>query len=56
MKRLPLTGKRRAAHDWFVRELDARGGFILVTTRFIPIGRYVATFSTGSCATRSSST
>lgn len=39
--------KRRAAHDWFVRELEARGGFVLVTTRFIPFGRYVATFATG---------
>lgn len=44
----PAPGtKRRAAHDWFVRELDARGGFVLVTTRFIPFGRYVATFATG---------
>lgn len=44
----PLTGgKRRAAHDWFTRELDARGGFLLVTTRFIPVGRYLATLSTG---------
>ncbi|MBP2324762.1 membrane protein DedA with SNARE-associated domain [Kibdelosporangium banguiense] len=47
LKRLPPGTKRRAAHDWFVRELDARGGFILVTTRFIPVGRYLATLSTG---------
>ena len=47
LKRLPPGTKRRAAHDWFTRELDARGGFILVTTRFIPFGRYLATLSTG---------
>ncbi|MBP2334986.1 membrane protein DedA with SNARE-associated domain [Saccharothrix coeruleofusca] len=47
LKRLPPGSKRRAAHDWFARELDARGGFILVTTRFIPVGRYLATLSTG---------
>jgi membrane-associated protein len=47
LKRMPPGTKRRAAHDWFTRELDARGGFILVTTRFIPVGRYLATLSTG---------
>ncbi len=47
LKRMPPGTKRRAAHDWFTRELDARGGFVLVTTRFIPVGRYLATLSTG---------
>ncbi|SEQ81606.1 membrane protein DedA, SNARE-associated domain [Lentzea xinjiangensis] len=47
LKRMPPGTKRRAAHDWFTRELDARGGFILVSTRFIPVGRYLATLSTG---------
>ena len=47
LKRLPAGSKRRRAHDRFARELDARGGFILVTTRFIPVGRYLATLSTG---------
>ncbi|SEQ53332.1 DedA family protein [Lentzea albida] len=47
LQRLPPGTKRRAAHDWFARELDARGGFVLVTTRFIPVGRYLATLSTG---------
>ncbi|MET0134738.1 MAG: DedA family protein [Kibdelosporangium sp.] len=47
LKRLPPGTKRRAAHDWFARELEVRGGFILVTTRFIPVGRYLATLSTG---------
>ncbi|MEV5897501.1 DedA family protein [Nonomuraea fuscirosea] len=47
LKRLPPGTKRRRAHDWFTRQLDARGGFVLVTTRFIPVGRYLATLSTG---------
>jgi membrane-associated protein len=47
LKRMPAGSKRRKAHDWFTRELEARGGFILVTTRFIPVGRYLATLSTG---------
>jgi membrane-associated protein len=47
LKRLPPGTKRRAAHDWFTRQLDTRGGFVLVTTRFIPVGRYLATLSTG---------
>lgn len=47
LKRLRPGTKRRAAHDWFARELDVRGGFVLVTTRFIPVGRYLATLSTG---------
>ncbi|MCX4564196.1 MULTISPECIES: DedA family protein [Streptomyces] len=50
LKRLPPGTKRRTAHDWFARELDTRGGFILVTTRFIPVGRYLATLSTGLVA------
>lgn len=47
LKRMPPGSKRRKAHDWFARELEVRGGFILVTTRFIPVGRYLATLSTG---------
>ena len=47
LARLPPGTKRRAAHDWFSRELAARGGFVLVSTRFIPVGRYLATLSTG---------
>jgi membrane-associated protein len=44
---MPPGSRRRAAHDWFTRELDARGAFVLITTRFIPVGRYLATLSTG---------
>jgi membrane-associated protein len=47
LERMPPGSRRRAAHDWFTRELDARGAFVLVTTRFIPVGRYLATLSTG---------
>ncbi|MFC5233134.1 DedA family protein [Pseudonocardia zijingensis] len=47
LARMPPGSRRRKAHDWFVRELEARGGFVLVTTRFIPVGRYLATLSTG---------
>jgi membrane-associated protein len=47
LRRLPPGSKRRTAHDWFARELESRGGFLLVTTRFIPVGRYLATMSTG---------
>lgn len=46
-KRLPPGSKRRATHEWISRQLDARGGFVLVSTRFIPVGRYVVTVTTG---------
>jgi membrane-associated protein len=46
-KRLPPGSKRRATHDWISRQLDARGGFVLVSTRFIPVGRYIVTVTTG---------
>lgn len=47
LKRLPAGTKRRTAYDWFTRELESRGGFVLISTRFIPIGRYLATGSAG---------
>ncbi|MCW8100438.1 DedA family protein [Streptomyces tauricus] len=47
LKRLPVGTKRRKAYDWFERELEARGGFVLVSTRFIPVGRYLATGTAG---------
>jgi membrane-associated protein len=46
-KRLPPGSKRRATHDWISRNLDARGGFVLVSTRFVPVGRYVVTITSG---------
>ena len=45
--RLPPGTKRRGIHDWMARHLDTRGGVVLLTTRFIPFGRYVATLTTG---------
>jgi membrane protein DedA with SNARE-associated domain len=47
LKRLPAGTKRRKAYDWFERELALRGGFVLVSTRFIPVGRYLATGTAG---------
>ncbi|MEV7627977.1 DedA family protein [Actinoplanes sp. NPDC089786] len=46
-KRLPPGSRRRATHEWIARQLAARGGFVLVSTRFIPVGRYLVTVTTG---------
>ncbi|GLY93890.1 DedA family protein [Actinoplanes sp. NBRC 103695] len=46
-KRLPPGSRRRATHDWISRHLAARGGFVLVSTRFVPVGRYLVTVTTG---------
>jgi membrane-associated protein len=47
-KRLPPGSKRRATHTWISRHLHSRGGFILVSTRFIPVGRYLVTITSGT--------
>ncbi|WP_217239102.1 DedA family protein [Streptomyces sp. AC555_RSS877] len=47
VKRLPVGTKRRKAYDWFERELELRGGFVLVSTRFIPVGRHLVTGTAG---------
>ena len=47
-KRLPPGSKRRATHNWISRHLHTRGGFILVSTRFIPVGRYLVTITSGT--------
>jgi membrane-associated protein len=47
LNRLRPGTRRRATHDWLSRNLDARGGFVLVSTRFIPVGRYLVTITTG---------
>ena len=47
LKRLPSGSRRRRTHDWLAAELARRGGFVLVSTRFIPVGRYLATLTTG---------
>ncbi|MGK5684019.1 DedA family protein [Actinoplanes sp. URMC 104] len=46
-RRLPPGSKRRATHDWISRHLATRGGFVLVSTRFIPVGRYLVTVTSG---------
>ncbi|WP_419702954.1 DedA family protein [Promicromonospora sp. NFX87] len=46
LKRLPEGTKRRTAHDWVARQLEARGGFFLVSTRFLPL-RFLPTLSAG---------
>lgn len=44
---LPEGSKRRASYTWVEKELARRGGFVLVTGRFIPVGRYLITLTTG---------
>jgi membrane-associated protein len=46
-RHLPPGSKRRATHDWISRRLETRGGFVLISTRFIPVGRYLVTITTG---------
>ena len=40
--------KRRAAFDWATRELEIRGGLVLVIARYIPGGRTATTLSMGA--------
>lgn len=47
LKWLPEGSKRRASYDWLDRELDARGGAVLMSARFIPAGRTLVTLTTG---------
>jgi membrane-associated protein len=46
LRRLPPGTERRAAHDWVARQLETRGGFFLVSTRFLP-ARFLPTLSAG---------
>jgi len=47
VKHLPPGTKRRKAHDWLRSELDTRAGYVLITSRFIPVGRYLVTLTAG---------
>ncbi|MGE0215318.1 DedA family protein [Mycolicibacterium sp.] len=47
LRRLTPGTRRRRAHDWLGTELDTRAGYILITSRFIPVGRYLVTLSAG---------
>ena len=44
---LPTGTKRRRTYDVLDRELAARGGYVLIIARFIPVGRYLVTLTTG---------
>ncbi|MET0454907.1 MAG: DedA family protein [Mycobacterium sp.] len=44
---LPPGTRRRKAHDWLGAELEARAGYVLITSRFIPVGRYLVTLTAG---------
>ncbi|MDP9796626.1 membrane protein DedA with SNARE-associated domain [Catenuloplanes nepalensis] len=48
-RRLPATGRRRAAFDWASAALQRRGGLLLVIARYIPGGRTAATLTMGAC-------
>ena len=43
-----FTGNRRKHYESGHRLVEERGGYILLIARFIPLGRTVVTFSTGS--------
>lgn len=47
LRRLPPGTKRRRVHEWLRTELDARAGYVLITSRFIPVGRYLVTLTAG---------
>lgn len=47
LKRLPPGTKRRKAHDWLGSELDTRAAYVIITSRFIPVGRYLVTLTAG---------
>ena len=47
LKRLPPGTRRRKAHDWLRFELDTRAGYVIITSRFIPVGRYLVTLTAG---------
>ncbi|MFE6776232.1 DedA family protein [Streptomyces sp. NPDC057702] len=45
--RLAAGTRRRRTHDWIARELASRGGYTLMASRFVPVGRYLVTLSAG---------
>jgi membrane protein DedA with SNARE-associated domain len=47
LNRLPPGSRRRKAHDWLRSELEARAAYVLITSRFIPVGRYLVTLTAG---------
>lgn len=47
LRRLVRSEKAKKRHRWAERQLDERGGELIITARFIPGGRLVVTFSAG---------
>ena len=47
LRRLLPDTRRRRAYDWIHSELDTRAGYVLITSRFIPVGRYLVTLCAG---------
>jgi membrane protein DedA with SNARE-associated domain len=47
IRRLPPGTKRRRAHDWLRSELQTRAAYVIITSRFIPVGRYLVTLTAG---------
>lgn len=48
LRRLRPGSRGRAGFEWAARELDRRGGLVLVVARYIPGGRTAATMTTGA--------
>jgi membrane protein DedA with SNARE-associated domain len=47
LRRLPVGTKRRRVHDWLSGELESRAAYVLITSRFDPVGRYLVTLTAG---------
>lgn len=47
LERLPVGTRRRKVHNWLRAELESRAGYVLITSRFIPVGRYLVTLTAG---------
>ena len=47
LARLPEGTRRRRLHDRVGADLEAHAGVVLITSRFIPVGRYLVTLTAG---------
>ncbi|MBO0676542.1 DedA family protein [Mycolicibacterium sp. S2-37] len=47
LRSLPPGTRRRKTHDWLGAALETRAGYVLITSRFIPVGRYLVTLTAG---------
>lgn len=50
LARLPSGTRRRRVHDRISAELHSHAGLVLITSRFVPVGRYLVTLSAGMSA------